>query len=215
MSFADYIRANQDHIRDLAVQHLRLSMAAVLLAGFAAVLIGAAVHRSRAATAFTVASTAAVFTVPSLAMVGLLIPITGLTEDTVLIMLVPYALVPVLRNTITGLQGVDRTVVEAAAGVGMGPTRILVTVKLPLAWPAILAGLRVSTQLVLGVAAIAVYVTRIGLGVLIDQGLARFGLANSMNQALAGTLGVVVLAIAMDLVWQLIGRLTTPRGIRA
>lgn len=214
MSFSEYLRNNQDHIVDLSIQHVRLSMAAVLFAGLAAMLIGAAVHANKAATAITVAGTAAVFTVPSLALVGLLIPVTGLTENTVLIMLVPYGLVPVLRNTITGLQGVDSTVLDSARGVGMGPVRILLRVKLPLAWPTILAGLRISTQLVLGVAAIAVYVTRVGLGVLIDQGFARFGLPNSTNQALAGTLGVVVLAIGLDVIWQLLGRLTTPRGLR-
>ncbi|MFS8480392.1 MAG: ABC transporter permease [Acidimicrobiia bacterium] len=215
MSFTEWLDRNRDQVRELAIQHADLCLTAVVVAGLAGVALGVLAHRSRLATAAAQAGTSVVFTVPSLALVGLLIPVTGLTRDTVLVMLVLYALVPIVRNTIAGLRSVDGAVLEAARGMGMGPVRLLLRVQLPLAWPVILAGLRVGTQLVLGLGAIAVYVTRIGLGVLIDAGLARFGMPNSVNQALAGTLGVAVLAVAFDLAWQVVGRLTTPRGIRA
>ena len=215
MSFTEWLDRNRDQVRELAIQHADLCLTAVVVAGLAGVALGVLAHRSRLATAAAQAGTSVVFTVPSLALVGLLIPVTGLTRDTVLVMLVLYALVPIVRNTIAGLRSVDGAVLEAARGMGMGPVRLQLRVQLPLAWPVIHAGLRVGTQLVLGLGAIAVYVTRIGLGVLIDAGLARFGMPNSVNQALAGTLGIAVLAVAFDLAWQVVGRLTTPRGIRA
>lgn len=215
MSFTQYLDANRDQLITLTVQHARLCLFTIAVAGLLGVVIGAVVHAVRPLAAAVVGATAALFTIPSLAMVGLLIPVTGLTETTVLVMLLPYGVIPIIRNTVTGLQTVDALGVEAARAMGMGPIRVLLAVKLPLAWPAILAGLRVATQLVLGVAALAVYVTRIGLGVLIDAGLARFGLPNATNQALAGTAGIVLLAITFDLAWQLVGRLTISRGIRA
>jgi osmoprotectant transport system permease protein len=98
--------------------------------------------------------------------------------------------------------------------MGMGRLTTLVRVEIPLAWPVILAGIRVSTQMVMGIAAIAAYVSGPGLGGLIFTGLSRLGGANSVNSALAGTLGVVVLALIFDGILVLVGKYTTSRGIR-
>ena len=98
--------------------------------------------------------------------------------------------------------------------MGMSQNRLLWRVRLPLAWPVILSGIRVSTQMIVGIAAIGAYVKGPGLGNEIFDGLGRFGGANSLNQVLAGTLGIVVLALLFDLAFVLIGRLTTSRGIR-
>jgi osmoprotectant transport system permease protein len=126
-----------------------------------------------------------------------------------------YAALPILRNAVVGLAGVDRRHVEAARGIGMSRLGALVRVELPLAWPVILAGIRVSTQMVMGIAAIAAYVLGPGLGGFIFSGLARLGGANSVYAALTGTIAVVVIALVVDLLLVLVGRLTIPRGIRA
>jgi osmoprotectant transport system permease protein len=126
-----------------------------------------------------------------------------------------YSLLPIVRNTIVGLQGVDPAVVEAGRGIGMSSPRVMLRVQLPLAWPVILAGIRVSTQMIIGIAAIAAYVAGPGLGNQIFDGLSRLGSVNSLNSTLAGTLGVVVLALAFDLFYLAIRLLTTPRGLRA
>src|SRR5256885_1707798 len=128
--------------------------------------------------------------------------------------LVLYALLPIVRNTIVGLGGVDAAVVDAARGIGMSRVSVLTTVELRLAWPAILAGMRVSTQMLMGIAAIAAYAKGPGLGTEVFSGLTRAGSANSLNQALAGTLGVVILALVLDGIYVLIARFTVPRGIR-
>lgn len=113
-----------------------------------------------------------------------------------------------------GLSGIDKTIVESARGVGMSRMRTFLTVELPLAWPIILGGVRVSAQMVMGIAAVAAHVLGPGLGGFIFSGLARLGGANSTESVITGVAGVVVLALVLDLVLIGIGRLTIPKGIR-
>jgi osmoprotectant transport system permease protein len=131
-----------------------------------------------------------------------------------MVALVLYALLPIVRNTVVGLNGVDPAVVDAARGIGMSRLRVLTRVELRLAWPAVLAGMRVSTQLLMGIAAIAAYVKGPGLGNLIFSGLSRVGSVNAVDLALVGTVGVIVIALLLDGGYVLVGRLTTSRGIR-
>lgn len=186
----------------------------VLIATVVAVLIGIAVHRSPLGSSISTAVASAILTVPSFALLGLLIPILGLGVAPTITALVLYALLPILRNTIIGLSSVDPAVTDAARGVGMNRLRVLTAIELPLAWPAILAGIRVSTQLIMGILAIAAYAKGPGLGNLIFSGLARLGSPNAVPQALVGTVLIVVLALVLDGIYVLVGRLTTPRGIR-
>ncbi len=178
------------------------------------VLIGIAVHRSPWSSALSTAAASIILTVPSFALLGLLIPAMGLGVKPTITALVLYALLPILRNTIIGLSGVDPAVTDAARGVGMNPVRVLARIELPLAWPSILAGIRVSTQLSMGILAMAAYAKGPGLGNLIFSGLARLGSPTAVPMALTGTLLIIVLALALDAVLVLVGRLTTPRGIR-
>jgi osmoprotectant transport system permease protein len=98
--------------------------------------------------------------------------------------------------------------------MGMGPARTLVRVQIPLAWPVILAGIRVSTQMSMGVAAISAIVLGPGLGSYIFTGLSQIGGVNALNSALAGTVGVVIIALVADGLLLLFGRMTTSKGIR-
>jgi osmoprotectant transport system permease protein len=125
-----------------------------------------------------------------------------------------YGLLPVVRNAVVGLRGVDPALVDAAKGIGMSRLARLLRVELPLAWPAILTGIRVSTQMLMGIAAVAAYASGPGLGNEIFRGIACLGSANALNQVLAGTLGIVVLALLFDAGYVLVGRLTISRGIR-
>ena len=128
--------------------------------------------------------------------------------------LVLYGLLPIVRNTIVGLREVDPAIVESAQGMGMGRTERLWRIEMPLAWPVILTGMRVSTLVLIGIAAIGAYINGPGLGNEIFSGLSRIGSATALSQALAGTLGVVLLAIVFDLAYVLVSRLTTSKGIR-
>lgn len=145
---------------------------------------------------------------------GLVIPLVGIGIMPSVIAVTFYAILPILRNAVVGLDGVNPTLVESARGMGLSPIATFLRVRLPLAWPVIVAGLRVSTQMSMGVAAIAAYALGPGLGGYIFTGLSQIGGANALNYALVGTVGVVVLALLLDGLLVLLGRLTTSRGIR-
>ena len=114
-------------------------------------------------------------TIPSFALIGLLLPVLGLGFWPALVAVGFYAVFPVLRNAVVGLQGVNADLLESAKGMGMSEAKSLFQVRLPLAWPVILAGVRVSTQMSMGVAAIAAYVLGPGFGAWIFTGLAQTG----------------------------------------
>ena len=125
-----------------------------------------------------------------------------------------YALLPIVRNTVAGLDSVDAGVSRAARGMGMGPWRRFVRIELPLAWPVVLTGVRVSTQVVVGIAAIAAFVNGPGLGNEIFRGLRSLGSPFALNFVLGGTLGIVIVALLFDAAFLLLRRLTMSRGIR-
>ncbi|MGK4593758.1 ABC transporter permease subunit [Amycolatopsis sp. w19] len=197
-----------------AILHVDLTLAAMALAVLIGMTIGLLTYRRRWLGAMATTTTAAFLTIPSIALLGILIGPFGLGLTNVLCALVLYALLPITRNTIVGLSGVDPAVVDAARGMGFGRARLLFRVRLPLAWPVILSGIRVSTQITIGIAAIGAYVKGPGLGNEIFDGLGRFGSVNSLNQVLTGTLGIMVLALLFDLAFVLAGKLTTRRRPR-
>ena len=125
-----------------------------------------------------------------------------------------YAILPVLRNTVTGLDGVDPSVMEAAKGMGLTRTEVLLRVQLPLAWPVILAGIRIATMLTVGIAAIATLVAGGGLGDFIKSGLARLPLPNSLEAIWLGTILSLLLAFVIDMALKLVKNVTISRGIR-
>lgn len=204
--------------RQLAIDsflHVSAAVQCVFIATLIAVLLAVAVYRSPGGSALATALASAILTVPSFALLGLLIPILGLGVPPTVTALVLYALLPIIRNTILGLSSVDPAVTDAARGIGMSRISVLTRIELRLAWPSILTGMRVSTQLVMGVLAIAAYAKGPGLGNLIFSGLSRIGSPTAVPQALSGTILVVILALLLDGGYVVLGRVTTPRGIRA
>ncbi|WP_410667669.1 ABC transporter permease subunit [Amycolatopsis sp. cmx-4-68] len=215
LSLSEYLRENWIDVVNDAILHVDLTCAAVALAVLIGMTIGTLTYRRRWLGSIATTTTAAFLTVPSIALLGILIGPFGLGLTNVLVALVLYALLPITRNTIVGLRGVDPAVVDAARGMGFGRVRLLWRVRLPLAWPVILSGIRVSTQITIGIAAIGAYVKGPGLGNEIFDGLGRFGSVNSLNQVLTGTLGIMLLALLFDLAFVAVGRLTTRRRRRA
>ncbi len=213
-TFPEYLQRQWSHIEPLLGEQVLLIVVAVALSALIGVSIGALVwDRSRLADA-AVAVAGALLTVPSLALLTLFIPVFGLGWKPTLVALVLYAQLPILRNTVTGLQSIDPGVLESATGIGMARWPRMLRIQLPLAWPVILAGLRVATVLMFGISAIAAYVSGPGLGNLVFTGLSRFGAVNSTNQALAGSLGIALLALAFDAGYLVLRRFTTSRGLR-
>ncbi|MFF2464724.1 ABC transporter permease [Streptomyces mirabilis] len=215
MNFWQYVSSRHQQLLTDAYQHASVVFQCMVVATLIGVVIGVVTYHSDWAGGVATTTASTILTIPSLAMIGLLIPIVGLGVPPTVIALTPYGLLPIVRNAIVGLRGVDPALVDAAKGIGMsGPARLL-KVELPLAWPPVLTGIRVSTQMLMGIAAIAAYASGPGLGNEIFRGLASLGSRNALNQVLAGTIGIIILALLFDAAYVLIGRLTIPRGIRA
>jgi len=213
MSFVDYVQRNADRITLLTLQHVQVVLLSVAFATLIGVGLALATERAPRSRRILLALTGTLLTLPSFALFGLLIPILGLGLAPTVVALTMYAIFPILRNTVTGLEGVDPAVLDAARGMGMDSRTRLRSVRLPLAWPVILNGIRVATIMLVAIAAIGAAVRGPGLGELIFRGLARIGGANALNEALSGVVGVVLVALALDLVFVLVAKLTTPRGL--
>lgn len=214
MSFFDYLGDRWEHLLNLGIDHALVVLQAVAIATAIGVCLGLLTYRTNRPRELALAISGVFLTIPSLALFPLFIPIFGLGSTSVIIALVMYSLLPIVRNTIVGLREVDPAVVESAQGMGMGDLQRLLRIELPLAWPVILTGMRVSTILVVGIASIGAYIAGPGLGNDIFRGIARLSSPFAPNLILGGLLGVIVLAIVFDLAYGLLFRLTTPRGIR-
>ncbi|MFJ2773305.1 ABC transporter permease [Streptomyces sp. NPDC087300] len=214
MNFWDYLGNRHQQLLTDAYQHASAVFQCMVVATVIGVLIGVFTYRSEWAGNLATTATSTILTIPSLAMIGLLIPVVGLGVAPTVIALTLYGLLPIVRNAIVGLRGVDPSLVDAAKGIGMSRIARLFKVELPIAWPPILTGIRVSTQMLMGIAAIAAYASGPGLGNEIFRGIGSLGSKNALNQVLAGTLGIIILALLFDAAYVLIGRLTISRGIR-
>ena len=213
-SWLEFVGDRQDEIVEATLAHARITLTVVLAATVFSVLLAVAVERRPVLRAGALAIAGIFLTIPSLALFALFIPLVGIGNRPAQMALFMYAILPILRNTVTGLNEVSPAVVESAKGMGMGKTQRLLRVRLPLAWPVIMAGVRVSSLLVVGIAAIAVLVGGDGLGSFIQGGLTRLGLPNSVESVWVGTVFTVLLGLVLDLGFALIQRLTTSRGLR-
>jgi osmoprotectant transport system permease protein len=195
-------------------QHFSLVVQCLVLATVIAVVLAALVYRIPGLRSAANEVSTIGLTLPSFAVIGLLLVPLGFGVVPSVVTVTFFAALPILRNAVVGLNEVSPAVVESARGIGMSRFRTLVQVELPMAWPIILTGVRVSAQMVMGVAAVTAYALGPGLGSFIFSGLSRLGGANSLNSVIVGTVGVVLLALVLDLLLLGLGRLTTSRGIR-
>jgi osmoprotectant transport system permease protein len=211
----EFIDERREQIAFNAYQHASLVIQSVIVATIIAVLLAILVTKVPRLEGLANTISAIGLTIPAFAAIGLLLPLLGIGAITAFVAVLFYATFPILRNAVVGLRGVDPTLLESARGMGMSEVATLVRVRLPLAWPVILAGIRVSMQMSFGIAAIAAYALGPGLGGYIFTGLAQIGGANAVNYAVVGTVGIVIVALIVDAVLVLVGRLTTSKGIRA
>jgi osmoprotectant transport system permease protein len=181
----------------LTGEHLLIVIVAVTIAIAAGVPLGALAHRRRRTGAIALRITDAVQTIPSLAMFGFLIPLPflgGIGPRPAIVALVLYSLLPIVRSTLVGLQRVDANVREAATAIGMTSRQLLWSIELPLATPAIVAGIRIATVTAIGVATIAAAVGGGGLGTLIFRGVSMV----DTRLILSGALPAALLALGAD-----------------
>ncbi|MCD8827417.1 ABC transporter permease/substrate-binding protein [Staphylococcus gallinarum] len=176
-------------------EHIQISFIALLIAALIGVPLGILLTKTKKLSEIVMNIAAILQTIPSLALLGLMIPLFGIGKVPAVIALVVYALLPILRNTYTGIAEVDPSLVEAAKGIGMKPGRRLTKVELPIAMPVIMAGIRTAMVLIIGTATLAALIGAGGLGDLILLGIDR----NDSSLILIGAIPAALLAILFDL----------------
>jgi osmoprotectant transport system permease protein len=197
MNWYEFFLRNRGEVFERSLEHLGLVAVSMAISLAIGLPLGVALVRRAGLQRWVVGAANVVQTIPSLALFGFLIPVPwigGVGASTAIVALALYALLPILRNTCTGIAEVDPSVIESARGMGMTPRQVLWQVQLPLAAPVLLAGIRVATATCIGVTTIAAAIGAGGLGVFIFRGLAMVN-----NQViLAGAIPAACLAIAAD-----------------
>ncbi|MCR4418754.1 MAG: ABC transporter permease [Clostridia bacterium] len=194
MNFWAFTTSRWHEILDLTGEHILIVTIAVTTAIVLGVALGILITYWRSLAGPVLYSCQVVMTIPSLALVGLLIPVFGIGYKVGVITLILYSLLPIVRNTYTGIKQIDPAIIEAARGMGMRESTILRRIKFPMAWPVILAGIRTAVVMIVGIAAIVSYVGAGGLGKFIFRGISQWNL----QLVLLGALCVSLLAIIAD-----------------
>lgn len=189
--------AQLPEIFSLSLEHVTLVASSIAMACLIALPGAVALSRKPGPRRLALALANVLQTIPSLALFGFLIPIPligGIGKRTAIVALVVYALLPLLRNTLAGILGVDPAVRESAVAMGMTPGQVLRQVEIPLAAPTIMAGLRIATVTSIGTAVIAAAIGGGGLGVLIFRGISF----NDSSQILSGAIPAAIMALLAD-----------------
>ncbi len=200
----DYLFENSDQVWELSLEHIQLVLAALFVALLVAMPLGVFVAHYRKSEVPVLGGLGAVYAVPSLALLAILIPWTGIGDTTAIITLAVYSQVFLVRNIVAGLRGVDDSVLEVARGVGMTRWQVFARVQMPLAFPVILAGIRIALVTTISLATITAWINAGGLGSLLFQGISR----NNASMILAGTIAVTALAILADQAMRFLERWT-------
>ena len=190
--------------------HIQLVFFSMIIATILAVALGILVTRVPALKTIILGGTGVLQTVPSLALLGFMIPIFGIGVKTAIAALFLYSLLPIMRNTYTGIKDVDAATIEAAKGMGMTSMQILFRVELPLAIPVIMAGIRTAAVINVGNATLAAFIGAGGLGDFIFLGITR-GIDGLI---LLGAIPATLLAIVLETFFSAVERWTTPKGLR-
>jgi osmoprotectant transport system permease protein len=190
-----YIIDNPDIVWSLLVEHLRMTAVALLIATAVALPLGMLIARYRWLSVPVMSLLGILYTVPSLALIILLVPIFGLNATSVIVALVLYAQVILVRNIAAGLQSIDPQILEAARGMGMNAWQRWWRIELPLALPIILAGLRIAAIVAIAIAAIGAKFGAGGLGTLLFEGIAQTG---RYDKIWAGAIALALLALAVN-----------------
>lgn len=198
-----------DLIQSLGV-HIQLVLISMLLAVIIGIAFGILISRVKALKGVTLGTAGILQTIPSLAMLGFMIPLFGIGMKTAVAALFLYSLLPIIRNTYAGITEVDKSVVEAARGMGMKSGQILFKVQLPLAMNVIMAGIRTAAVINVGTATLAAFIGAGGLGEFIFLGIQR----NIEALTLMGAIPAAILALVIDYLLGLLEKATTPKGLK-
>lgn len=192
--------ARQDYFHNLLLEHLQLSAVSIILALIIGLALGILIAQQDRFSLPVLGTINFIYTIPSIALFGILLPFTGLGNNTAIIALTVYALLPVVRNTYAGLKNIDPAILEAGIGMGSTEWQLLWKIKLPLALPVIMAGVRNMVVMVIATCGIASFIGAGGLGVAIFRGITTY----QLSMTWLGSLMIAAVALLCDI---LLGRL--------
>ena len=198
----DFFIQRSDFLSPLVIEHLQISIVAITIASVIGIPIGILISEKQKISSWMLGIVSFIYTIPSISLLGIFIPLTGIGNITAILALSIYALLPIIRSTYTGLTNVDKDVLEAAKSMGSTRLQIMYKVKFPLALPLILSGFRNMVVMTIALAGIASFIGAGGLGVAIYRGITT----NNMTMTVAGSVAVALLALGADLIISLIER---------
>ncbi|MCL2380073.1 MAG: ABC transporter permease [Treponema sp.] len=210
MTLFEFITLNMSTLMIRLGEHVRLTGAALSLAILIGVPVGILISYIKPLNKPTLAVVNLVQAIPSLALLGFLVPLLGIGARPAIFMVVVYSLLPIVKNTFAGLSNQNAEMLEAAKGIGMTRLQILFKIKLPLALPIIMAGIRISAVLSVGLITITTFVGAGGLGLVIHTGIVQMNTA----MVLAGAIPACLLALLVDFVASLVEKAVTPKCFR-
>ena len=175
-------------------EHIRISLTAAVCAGVLGILTGILISRHKKAASVVLAVINVIYTVPSISLLGFLIPFTGIGNKTAIIALTVYGLLPIVRNTYTGLTNVDASILEVAEGLGADKKQVMFGIRFPLALPVIISGFRNMVVMIIAMSGIASFIGAGGLGAAIYRGITTY----NMTLTAAGSILIALLALVSD-----------------
>ena len=211
MNVFEYITTNLNQVLNLTKEHIMLTTIAVGLAVLIGVPLGILISYFRKASNTVIGGANVVQAIPSMALLGLAIPLLGIGSLPAVVIVILYSLLPIIKNTFTGITSIDKDTLESAKAIGLTRVQILMKIRIPLALPIIMAGVRISSVTAVGLMTMAAFIGAGGLGFLIFSGIST----TNNGQILAGAIPAAILALIVDYIFGLVEKLVTPISIQS
>ncbi len=209
-AFWEMFLERREELLNLFVEHMEMTGLAVILSLVVGIPVGLLVTKNKTAASIVIGIANLMQSIPSIGLLAFMVPFVGIGEKPAIIMVVIYALLPIIKNTYTGITGIDPLVLEAASGIGLSKAQQLLQIQLPMAAPFIMAGIRISAVTAVGTVTIAAFAGAGGLGWMINLGLN----ANDANLVLLGAIPACLLALLVDFVLGKVEKAITPEGLK-
>lgn len=208
--FLSYMQQNQAQIFSLTLEHIRLTAISVGIAILIGIPLGILICYIKRLSKPVLGVASVIQAIPSMAMLGFAIPFLGIGTLPAIVCVILYSLLPIIKNTATGIESINPQMVEAAHGIGLTRFQVLTKVQIPLALPVIMAGVRISAVTAVGLMTIAAFIGAGGLGYLVFSGIRTV----NNNQILAGAVPACILALLIDFLLGLVEKLVTPISLQ-
>lgn len=208
--FIEYMQQNSGTVLNLCIEHIQLTVIAIAIAILIGVPLGILITYFKPAKKPIMGMTNIIQAIPSMALLGFMIPLFGIGTKPAIVMVTLYSLLPIIKNTVAGLNNINPDTIEAARGIGLDRVQILYKVQIPLAAPVIMAGVRISAVGAVGLMTLAAFIGAGGLGYLVYAGIRTVNNA----QILAGAVPACILALLIDYIFSVLERVVTPKNLQ-